>query len=107
AIRDDGQRTTWTVRGLDGRLLTRDERIWGGVLLQGFVPPDGSPPSLAPCPGGTPSTRVFCDGFETGNTSGWSTTSQGSNRRVTNYVWRGSQLVGSDVIDDIVRHFAL
>src|SRR5690606_35206499 len=99
AIRDDGQRTYWTVRGLDGRVLKRDERIWGGVLLTGFVGlGDSAPVPLAPCPGGTPSTRVFCDGFETGNMSGWSTASQGASRRVTNYVWRDSQLVGSDVI---------
>jgi len=108
AAKSDGQRLIWTVRGLDGQLLTRDERTASGVLLSGLAA-SSSPgsSSLAPCPGGTPSTRIFCDGFESANTSGWSGTSQGANRRVTNYVWRGSQLVGSDVVDDIPRHFAL
>lgn len=101
SIRSDSQKTIWTARDFDGRLLTRDERVASGVL---FAPPE-SP--LSVCPSGTPSTRVFCANFEVGNTTEWSDTSQGITRKVTNYVWRGDKLVGSETIGDINRHFAL
>jgi RHS repeat-associated protein len=101
SVRTDSQQTIWTVRDFDGRLLTRDERVASGTL---FGPPVSS---LWTCPGGTPSTRVFCDGFESGNTTEWSDTSQGVARRVTYYVWRGGALVGAETIGDIPRHFAL
>lgn len=91
---------TWTVRDFGNRVLRRDERL-PPIALDG----EGAP--LAPCPSGTPSTQVFCDGFESGNAGGWTSTQSGPARTVTDYVWRGAQLLGSQLIGDPWRHYGL
>ncbi|KAB2964106.1 MAG: hypothetical protein F9K16_05075 [Thermoanaerobaculia bacterium] len=91
---------TWTVRDFGNRVLRRDERLPPIAL-------DGEGSQLAPCPSGTPSTQVFCDGFESGNAGGWTSTQSGPARTVTDYVWRGAQLLGSQLIGDPWRHYGL
>jgi RHS repeat-associated protein len=90
----------WTIRDFAGRLLTRDERLATPGLVES--------PQLQPCTGAQPGeTGVFCDNFETGNTGGWSTTSQGTLRKVTDYVFRGDLLVGANTLNESVRHYGL
>jgi RHS repeat-associated protein len=100
ALRSDGLRKTWTVRGFDASLLRREETI---------VDPSAAPvPEPNPLLGGCPlANGVFCDGFETGDTAAWSLTSSPTTRTVTDYVWRGDKLFGAVTAEGDERHFAL
>jgi RHS repeat-associated protein len=97
ALRTDGAKEIWTVRDFGARLLTRDEQ---------------DPTSLQPLAGAdfaalcTQANPIFCNGFESGDTGGWSTTIQG--RDVTDYIWRGDKaFASSSVTGGGSRHFAL
>ncbi len=90
-------REVWTVRDFAARLLTRDVQD-PKQMSQGAGGRGG-----AACPGSNP---LFCDGFESGGTGGWSRVSQG--RDVSDYIWRGDKLLGAAyVTGGGARHFAV
>ena len=78
--------TNWTIRGFGNQVLTRDERRPPSPL----VDPYEAPSSL--CPTAPPGTNIFCDNFETGDTSAWGSTGTAGGRAVTDYVYRDGKL---------------
>jgi RHS repeat-associated protein len=100
ATKGDGTRSFWTVRDLGGRLLTRDERGPLGGLFQ-----KGNPPASMKISDYL--LLIFADGFESGNTSAWSSTSSGTTRSIRDYIWRGDKLLGYRDLQGFGRHFGL
>ncbi|MEO8276900.1 MAG: hypothetical protein ABI639_11825, partial [Thermoanaerobaculia bacterium] len=101
AIKDvaGGGYSTWTLRGLGNNVLTRDERFPGAPFSGSFAPGD--------CASSPPLAGVFCDGFEGGSTSVWSSSGSGTPRTITDYVYRQGQLLAASVMNGDIRHFGL
>lgn len=83
-------RKVWTLRDLDGRLLTRMEWAAGGTLE-----PGGESLSRWSAPSGL-MTLIFADGFENGTTSAWTLSSGIVPRKLTWYAWRDDKLLGAE-----------
>lgn len=81
--------STWTLRGFDNAVLVRDQR-------QPATAAAASPELvLSICPSGTPSTRLFCDNFESGTFGPWNDVVAGheAHRRTTRYAYRDGRLL--------------
>jgi RHS repeat-associated protein len=97
-----GGYSNWTFRGLRNEVLTRDERRPASAFAK-------ISSSFSFCPSLPPLVGVFCDNFETGDTSGWSSSSQEALRRLTRYAYRDGKLVsslevGGDYVDFGLDH---
>lgn len=75
--------TNWTIRGFGNQVLTRDERRPASPF--GSVE---TPSSVCP-----PGPSIFCDDFETGDTSAWNPPVPGGSRTVKDYVYRDGHLL--------------
>ncbi|MDQ1348280.1 MAG: hypothetical protein QG573_1654, partial [Acidobacteriota bacterium] len=85
--------TNWTFRGLGNEVLVRDERRPDAGSL-------AAPSVVASvCPAGAPLIGVFCDNFESGNLTAWSSaTGNGPRRTLTLYAYReGKLLAGLEI----------
>ncbi|MGE0641882.1 MAG: RHS repeat domain-containing protein [Thermoanaerobaculia bacterium] len=79
--------TNWTIRGFGNQVLTRDERRPASPL--------GGPPEApsSQCPTAPPGVNIFCDDFESGDTSAWGSSGTSGSRVVKDYIYRGRSLL--------------
>jgi RHS repeat-associated protein len=87
------------LRDLDGRPLR--EYAYEPPAVDNSLAPGHSP--LATCPA-SPPDDIFCDGFESGNTSGWNPPVDDLYR---DWIYRGTQLLAADGSEQDRSHFHL
>ncbi|MEO8198581.1 MAG: RHS repeat-associated core domain-containing protein [Thermoanaerobaculia bacterium] len=95
--------SSWTLRGFDNAVLVRDQR-------QPATAATSSPEVvLSTCPAGTPSTRLFCDNFESGTFGPWDAVVAGheAQRKTTRYAYRDGRLLLSLDSDSGFHDFGL
>ncbi len=103
AVRADGGRSVWTLRGLDGKVLRRAEFFAGngacGAAQRGSAGFGGAEAGLS---------IIFEEDFESGDLCAWSLViPDQAHWEVNDYVWRGASLLAVNTPGGDTHHFHL